>query len=76
MRPDDAGAKWPAGLPALCGLADEEGFPRRGVVEASDGQFNPTTGTIRWRALFPNPGGLILPGMFTRVRLITITPQK
>jgi RND family efflux transporter MFP subunit len=76
MKPADAGARWPAGLPALCGLADEEGFPRRGVVEASDGQFNPVTGTIRWRALFPNPGSLLLPGMFTRVRLITVAPQK
>jgi RND family efflux transporter MFP subunit len=75
MKPDNA-TKWPAGLPALCGLADEEDLPRRGVVEASDNQFDATHGTTRWRALVPNPRGLIVPGMYARVRLLTAPPQK
>jgi len=75
MKPDNA-AKWPAGLPILCGLIDEKDLPRRGVVESSDVQFDPSTGTIRWRALVPNPGGLILPGMYARVRLLTAAPEK
>jgi RND family efflux transporter MFP subunit len=56
-------------VPAFMGLADEEGFPRKGTFEGFDNRVNPATGTIRARATFPNADGLMLPGLFARVRL-------
>jgi RND family efflux transporter MFP subunit len=50
-------------------LADEEAFPHEGAVSYADNRVDPSTGTSSWRALFPNPHGLLVPGMFARVRL-------
>src|SRR3546814_13311271 len=35
-----------------------------GTVEFSEATVNEATGTVTLRARFPNPGGLLLPGMF------------
>jgi RND family efflux transporter MFP subunit len=53
------------------GLADEKGFPRRGKIDFVDNQVDPKTGTIRMRVVCPNAKGLMLPGLFVRVRLKT-----
>jgi RND family efflux transporter MFP subunit len=58
------------------GLADEEGFPHRGAVDAIDVTANPGTGTVRWHAQFPNHDDLLLAGLFARVRLGTGAPHK
>jgi RND family efflux transporter MFP subunit len=57
--------------PVLVGLPDEKGFPRTSKVESADTRINPNTRTAGWRALLPNPDGLLMPGMFARVRLVT-----
>lgn len=44
----------------------EYGLP--GTVEFSEVTADPSTGTITMRARFPNPDGLLLPGMFVRSR--------
>lgn len=51
------------------GLADEDGFPRAGVVESLGNQLDPGTGSILMRVLVPNPDGVLLPGLFARVRV-------
>ena len=51
------------------GLADEEGFPHHGTVDFFDNQLNPATGTIRVRAVVPNPDRLLTPGLHARVQL-------
>lgn len=51
------------------GLTDEEGFPHHGTVDFFDNQFNPATGTIRVRAVIPNPDRLLTPGLHARVQL-------
>lgn len=56
-------------MPAFMALTDEAAFPRRGHVDFVDNQLNPTTGTLRLRAVFPNPDGRAAPGFFARVRL-------
>jgi multidrug efflux system membrane fusion protein len=56
--------------PVLVGLANEEGFPHRGEVNFIDNALNPATGTIRARAVMPNPDGRFTPGLFARVRLL------
>ncbi len=49
-------------------LADEENFTHSGVVDFFDNQVDPTTGTLRLRALIKNPDHLLLPGLFVRLR--------
>jgi multidrug efflux system membrane fusion protein len=61
--------------PVLIGLANEEGFPHRGEVNFVDNALNPETGTIRARAILPNPEGRLTPGLFARVRLLGETLQ-
>ncbi len=63
-------------LPVSCGLVDEAGFPRRGEVDAANNRVDPGTGTLRMRAVTQNPGGLIMPGMSVRVRLVMSEPYK
>ncbi len=55
-------------LPILMRLANEEDFTRSGTVNFIDNQVSPTTGTIKMRGEFRNPGAL-RPGLFARVRL-------
>ncbi len=50
-------------------LTGEEGFSRRGKVAFVDNRVDSKTGTALVRALLPNSGGDVLPGMFVRVRL-------
>jgi RND family efflux transporter MFP subunit len=54
---------------AVMALHNEEGFPHRGVVDFVDNAIAPNTGTIRSRARFPNPDGLMSPGYLARVRV-------
>ncbi|MCX5873288.1 MAG: efflux RND transporter periplasmic adaptor subunit [Deltaproteobacteria bacterium] len=56
-------------IQAFLGLADEEGFSHEGRLDFTDTTVNPSTGTIQFRAIFPNPNGLLLPGMFARIRI-------
>lgn len=50
-------------------LGDEKGFTRKGVIESFDNKLDPNTGSIVMRTLFSNPGGVILPGLFARIRI-------
>jgi len=56
-------------IPVQLQLADEDGFPHRGHVESFDNRLNAQSGSIVLRAVFPNPGGRIVPGLFARIRL-------
>jgi RND family efflux transporter MFP subunit len=58
------------------GLPDEKDFPRRGKIDFVDIRIDAATGTARWRAVIPNPDGLLMPGMFVQVRLVTSAPHK
>jgi len=55
--------------PVRVGLADDIGFPYEGEMDFMDNQVNPDTGTIRARALLPNPDRVFTPGLFARVQL-------
>ena len=56
--------------PVRVGLVNEEGFPHTGEMDFVDNALDPQTGTIRGRALLPNPDGVFTPGLFARVRLL------
>ena len=55
--------------PVKVGLANEAGFPHAGQVDFVDNQVDPRTGTIRVRAVLPNPDRVFTPGLFARVQL-------
>jgi RND family efflux transporter MFP subunit len=65
-----AQATGPKGRQVLVGLANETGFPHDGRLNFVDNRVDGTSGTIRARALLPNPNGLFTPGLFARVRLL------
>jgi multidrug efflux system membrane fusion protein len=50
-------------------LAGETGYQRKGELDFIDNRLDPSTGTIRGRALFRNPTGDLTPGLFVRLRL-------
>jgi RND family efflux transporter MFP subunit len=56
-------------LPIRMALADEEGFPHEGDIDFVDNRLDPATGTLRLRGVFPNPKGVLSPGLFVRVRV-------
>ena len=56
-------------LPIQMALANEEGFPRSGQMNFLDNRLNPVSGTIRGRAVFRNPDGVLTPGLFVRLRV-------
>jgi len=54
-------------------LADNSTYPSRGRVANVGRAVDPKTGTLQVVAEFPNPHGILLPGMFGRVRLAVET---
>ncbi len=52
-------------------LANEKVHPYEGSFAFADRQVDVKTGTIKVAALFPNPGNVIRPGQFARVRAQT-----
>jgi membrane fusion protein, multidrug efflux system len=55
--------------PATVVLADGTVYPQQGFIDMADRAIDPTTGTLPVRAVFPNPDGLIKPGLFAKVRI-------
>ncbi len=47
-------------------LEDGTKYPLSGTLEFRDVSVDPTTGSVIMRMVFPNPNGVLLPGMFVR----------
>ena len=52
-------------------LADGTVYPHKGRILLTDRQVDTNTGTIRLVAAFPNPGNILRPGQYGRVRIQT-----
>jgi membrane fusion protein (multidrug efflux system) len=52
-------------------LGDGSLFPRRGRVLLVNREVESRTGTIQVRAEFPNPGNVLRPGQYARIRAVT-----
>jgi len=52
-------------------LADGTVYPHKGKILWTDRQVDTNTGTIRLAAAFPNPGNIMRPGQYGRVRIQT-----
>jgi membrane fusion protein (multidrug efflux system) len=50
-------------------LSDESVHPHQGTFRVLDRIVDPTTGTMKVEASFPNPGSYLRPGQFARVRV-------
>src|SRR5262249_17575741 len=57
-------------------LLDEKKFEHRGSMDFVDNAIDRSTGTIRGRAAFANPDGVLTPGMFGRIRVPGSSPYK
>lgn len=57
-------------------LADETNWQRQGVINFVDNRLDQNTGTLRMRALVPNPEGLLRPGIFGELRMTISGPQQ
>lgn len=51
-------------------LADNSVYPERGLVDFAEPQVDPKTGTFGVRAELSNPERTLLPGQFTKVKLL------
>ena len=50
-------------------LEDGSQYPAQGELQFSEASVDPSSGMVILRAVFPNPDGLLLPGMFVRASL-------
>ncbi|WP_043301815.1 efflux RND transporter periplasmic adaptor subunit, partial [Burkholderia paludis] len=50
-------------------LEDGKTYSEQGKLQFSDVTVDQTTGSVTIRAVFPNPGKVLLPGMFVRARI-------
>jgi RND family efflux transporter MFP subunit len=57
-------------------LADGTVYPHKGKILWTDRQVDTNTGTIRLAAAFPNPGNILRPGEYGRVRIQTSTKKN
>jgi RND family efflux transporter MFP subunit len=63
-------------LAVWLGLSADNGYPHAGHLDFTAITVTPTTGTLLMRAVFPNANGLILPGLFARVRMQVPDSEK
>jgi len=59
------------GSPIELLLTDGSSYPQKGKILLADRQVDANTGTIRIIAAFPNPGNVLRPGQYGRVRVET-----
>lgn len=64
------------GVPVSLKLIDEKGFDHTGKVDFVDNVVSTSSGTIRGRAIFANPNGIFVPGMFGRIRVPGSLPHS
>ena len=56
-------------------LADGKPYPHPGHFHVANRQVDVETGTIQIQALFPNPDGILRPGLYAKVRAATVVKR-
>ena len=72
IRLDDEGKRKTArrvSIPAYLSLGNETDFSHAGVVDFIDNRLDPSTGTLRARAVFKSWNPFLTPGIFVRLRI-------
>jgi RND family efflux transporter MFP subunit len=62
-------AERPEAPPVRLTLSDGSAYPLEGAIDFIDNAVDPATGTIRARAVFENPEGVLAAGLFVRIGL-------
>ena len=57
-------------------LADGTSYPQKGSFFFADRQVDPKTGAIRLAGIFPNPGNVLRPGQYGRLRAVISTKEE
>ena len=57
-------------------LEDGSPYPYTGTLQFAEAMVDQNTGTVTLRARFPNPQGLLLPGMYVRAALVQSTVEN
>lgn len=60
-------------MPVEVGLQSEDAYPHKGMLDYASPTVDASTGTLAARAILQNPGRVLLPGLFVRVRVPTGT---
>ena len=63
-------------MPLTLILADGTTYPKAGEIYFADREVNQSTGAIRIAGLFPNPGNILRPGGYGKVRAATRTQKN
>src|SRR5271170_1276965 len=70
-------------MPLTLILADGTTYPKTGEIYFADREVNQSTGAIRIAGLFPNPGNILRPGGYAKVRAVVnlqrdalVVPQR
>ncbi|TWT46721.1 efflux RND transporter periplasmic adaptor subunit [Botrimarina hoheduenensis] len=58
-----------AKTPVYMALVDEDDYPHQGYIDFVNNRVDRATGTIRARAIFPNPDDILTPGLFVRIQV-------
>ena len=81
LNQTDSNRKWQPNVTVT--LADNSTYPFKGLLDFAEQQVDPNTGTFSVRAKLPNPESALLPGQFTKVKLLldvregaTVVPQR
>ncbi|WP_213779544.1 efflux RND transporter periplasmic adaptor subunit [Caballeronia sp. dw_276] len=56
-------------VPVSLGLANEDGYSRKGAITSVDNRLDTSSGTIRVRATINNDDGALVPGLYARVKV-------
>jgi membrane fusion protein (multidrug efflux system) len=72
LRRWDADPSAPRSIDLELILADGSTYPARGRAAALDRQVDLTTGTVLARGVFPNPGSVLRPGQYAKVRAVNV----
>jgi len=56
-------------------LADGSVYPQKGIFSFADRQVDVKTGTLRLQGIFPNPGNVLRPGQYARIRAVIKTAK-
>jgi membrane fusion protein (multidrug efflux system) len=82
-RTGDREQPWDARAGLSLTLSDGQTYPHKGTFVAADREVDRGTGTIRLVASFANPGNVLRPGQYGRVRAVTgaddralVVPQR
>ncbi len=72
----DSAQSGAAGNAVQVGLANEEGHPHVGKLDFVDNQIDPTSGTVKVRAVIDNSDGKLAAGLFARVLMQNSSTQQ